>query len=444
MVDWLRFLLMMFYAPARAMTEVRDRGQIAPPALIALLVQAGFFYLVMSLYARQSLLAISAPWAIFSLLLLSAGTLLLISLVFAPFIIFIANVFERRGSFRLVLQQEYIALASTLFYALAAAGLVVIPLVLAARAGGLLAALSRAIIAYLAEQHRTMPPDFPLMYNPEAFTPQALSIGLSFLLMMLLFGMWAIVSVRTIFRLSWAYAAAAVLIGGAVVFFFMPLLPYVGMLLGSPFLLLLIFFALRGYISELNRASAARANFKRNLEAATLNPADASAHYNLGLIHQQRGELNEASARFRRAVEIDADEIDAHYQLGRIARAQGRLSEAIQHFQEVVGRSESHSQYEIWREIGATYLAAEQFEDAREALSRFLQHRQSDPEGLYLMGRAFAGMGRKREAAYSMQACIEAVKTAPAYKYRTEKRWLNEAQQFLKQLQANDSLQATN
>jgi len=31
-----------------------------------------------------------------------------------------------------------------------------------------------------------------------------------------------------------------------------------------------------------------------------------------------------------------------------------------------------------------------------------------------------------------MEACIEAVKTAPAYKYRMEKRWLNEAQQFIK------------
>ena len=32
----------------------------------------------------------------------------------------------------------------------------------------------------------------------------------------------------------------------------------------------------------------------------------------------------------------------------------------------------------------------------------------------------------------AMRACIEAVKTAPAYKYRTDKRWLNEAQQFLR------------
>jgi hypothetical protein len=82
--------------------------------------------------------------------------------------------------------------------------------------------------------------------------------------------------------------------------------------------------------------------------------------------------------------------------------------------------------------VGATYNAAGQYEDARDALERFLEHRPSDPEALYLMGRAHAGLGHQREAASSMQACIEAVKTAPAYKYRADKRWLNEAQQFLK------------
>jgi hypothetical protein len=70
--------------------------------------------------------------------------------------------------------------------------------------------------------------------------------------------------------------------------------------------------------------------------------------------------------------------------------------------------------------------------DARDVLEKFLDRRSNDPEGLYLIGRAYAGLGDNVEAASSMQACIEAVKTAPAYKYRTEKRWLNEAQQFLK------------
>jgi tetratricopeptide (TPR) repeat protein len=209
-------------------------------------------------------------------------------------------------------------------------------------------------------------------------------------------------------------------------------MPVFGSVMGSPFLLIMLFILLRGYFSDVTRGQRARASFKQNLEASTLNPADASAHYNLGLIHQQRGELVEARKRFERAVEIDPEEVDAHYQLGRIAREEARLPDAIKHFSEVVERNPTHSLHEIWREIGATYLAAEQYEDSREALERFLENRNLDPQGLYLMGRALSGLGRQREAAASMQACIEAVKTAPAYKYRTEKRWLNEAQQFLR------------
>ena len=62
----------------------------------------------------------------------------------------------------------------------------------------------------------------------------------------------------------------------------------------------------------------------------------------------------------------------------------------------------------------------------------FLSDARTTRKGLYLMGRAHAGLGDQQEAASSMQACIDAVKTAPAYKYRAEKRWLHEAQQFLK------------
>src|SRR6185369_147900 len=108
-------------------------------------------------------------------------------------------------------------------------------------------------------------------------------------------------------------------------------------------------FLLRGYFSSIVSNQRARAAFKQNLEAATVNPRDSSAHYNLALIHQQRGELSEARERFQRAIDIDADELDAHYQLGRIARAQNRPAEAIGHFEEVVQRDQAHSQHEIWR-----------------------------------------------------------------------------------------------
>ncbi|MDQ3687640.1 MAG: tetratricopeptide repeat protein [Acidobacteriota bacterium] len=264
-------------------------------------------------------------------------------------------------------------------------------------------------------------------------TPQDLLQSFATMVALPLFVFWLSVAVREVFRLSWLQSAGVILVSGLIM---LPVTAVLGNLFGlvfaSPFLLLLLFFLARGYIGEVMSGQRARASFKQNLEAATLNPADASAHYNLGLIHLQRKELDEARARFERAVEIDANEVDAHYQLGRVARMQNQLPDAVKHFEQVVARDPAHAQHEIWREIGATYLAAGQFADAYDALERFLEHRTADPEGLYLAGRALAGMGRRREAAQAMQSCIEAVKTAPAYKYRTEKRWLNEAQQFLR------------
>ena len=438
MTDWLRPLLLMFYAPARGMSEVRDRAALGKSALLAVLAHSIYEVAVQwpsfaAALARQEFLSIlAAPVS-------AVGFLLLVALVFAPITILIANLFERRGSFGVTIRQEYAAFASTLFYAWAAASLIAIPLGLIAQANGLDAAAVETAAQRSQELQRSIPRD------GQPVDPQIAAEVFNLLLVagaailvspLVLFGLWAIIAVREAFRFSWFRSLAVVLISAVLMFpalyLLLRFLSFFGVIFTSPLLLLLMFFLLRGYFGEVMSAQRARASFKQNLEAATLNPADASAHYNLGLIYLQRGEVTEARQRFLRAVEIDADEVDAHYQLGRISRAQERLPDAIKYFEQVVARDDRHAQNEIWREIGATYLAAEQFADARDALERFLDRRQSDPEGLYLMGRALAGLGLNREAAESMRACIEAVKTAPAYKYRTDKRWLNEAQQFLR------------
>ena len=432
MADWLRPLLLMFYAPARGMAEVRDRVPLGQAALLALLLQVAH-----TVYAQWRELTGAAlrsgPWAAVSAVLASAGYMLLIALVFVPAAILLANLFERRASFGLVLRQEYAPTAATAFYALAAASLLALPLVYVARATGLEASVMKAVGAaqQIVFSQRPGGPTEEQMNEMAAALP-----GMLLLLLiqpLTLFSLWAVAAVREVFRLAWWKSLAVVVLSTVTMFVLSPVLLIVfSMLLGAPFLVLLVFFLLRGYMGELMRGQRARAAFRQNLEAATLNPADASAHYNLGLLHMQRKEYEEARARFLRAVEIDPEETDAHYQLGRIARAQGRLPEAIEHFGQVVTRDDSHAQHEVWREVGATYLSAGQFKDAQDALGRFLDRRPSDPEGLYLMGRAHAGLGHAREAVEWMQRCVEAVRTAPAYKYRADKRWLNEAQQFLR------------
>jgi tetratricopeptide (TPR) repeat protein len=434
-MDWLRPLLLMFYAPARGMAEVRDRAPLGQAALLAVLLQAAQV-LVAHWRELAGLAASSGPWAAVRVLLSSAGSVLLVALVYVPLSVLVANLFERRGGFGLVLRQEYGAAASTTLYALAAASLLALPLAYVDQAVGLGASVERSA-ASLGELMRTASPQGPTEEESAAIMSAATAALPRALLLMLiqpiiLFGLWAVAAVREVFRVTWWKAVVVVVVSTVLMIPALLLLPIFSALLGSPFLVLLVFFVLRSYFAEATRAQRARAAFRQNLEAATLNPADASAHYNLGLLHQQRKEYGEARTRFLRAVEIDPEETDAHYQLGRIARAEGRLAEAITHFGEAVSRDDSHAQHEVWREVGATYLAAGQFDDAQDALERFLARRPSDPEALYLMGRVAAGLGDPRGAREWMQRCVEAVRTAPAYKYRADKRWLNEAQQFLR------------
>jgi len=362
--------------------------------------------------------------------------LIFIAVVFVPLALFFGNLFERRAGFRLLMQQEYSGLATTVFYAMTAASVVALTVTIIGNVTGVLPRIATQMFEYQSTQPEAIRPEMFPGFDPRLFTPGLMAIGMSYLTLLVSFGIWATIAIRVVLRLSWLRSVFIVFISATLLFpAAFVLMPIFTTILASPFLLLLLFLFVRGYFGEISRNHRARVSFKQNLEAATLNPADSSAHYNLGLIHQQRGDLNEAIERFHRAIAIDENEIDAHYQLGRIARQQQRLADAIKHFEAVVSREPAHSQYEIWREVGSTYIEAGQFEDARNALEQFLEHRPSDPEGLYLMGRAHAGLGDKREAASLMQACIEAVKTSPAYKYRASKRWLNEAQQFIKSSQ---------
>jgi tetratricopeptide (TPR) repeat protein len=426
MIGWLRLVSMIFYAPLRGMREARDRGSLLPIAVIAFLSQAAYNLAVAHFVGAR----LSRPSQIWGVSFHAAMTVVLIGVVVVPLLALVANMFDRRGSFRVVLTQEYAPLAGTMFYVLTATNVATIAISAFFHYSGIQAAHVNNVLQQLDQIKAMMPASFESVPLSD---PAFIASGLFRSPKLLLFAVGIVLSVKEVFRfsvlrslgVSTVAILAAVLVSPIWQFLF-------SHIIGSPFLFFLVFMLLRGYFTDFMGQQRAKAAFKQNMESATLNPADASAHYNLGLIHQSRGEFDQASERFKRALEIDPEEIDASYQLGRIARSQKRYADAIQYFEQVVARNPTHSLHEIWREVAATYIAAGQFEDARTALEQFLEHRPSDPEGLYLMGRAHAGLGHRREAASLMQQCIEAVKSAPAYKYRTSKRWMNEAEQFIK------------
>jgi tetratricopeptide (TPR) repeat protein len=245
----------------------------------------------------------------------------------------------------------------------------------------------------------------------------------------LYFAFLMVCAVRTVFGIGFGKAVIAISLSWVSLAFETYILA-----LASPFILYWAYVYFRGDISDIESAFRTRQSFHQNLVASTVNPNDAEAHYQLGLIYQRRRQYTDAITRFQKAVEIDPREIDAHYQLGRIAREQGRLQEAIGHFDAVVSQDDKHAHNEIWREIGATYLAASMLNEACDALDRYIERRSYDPEGLYYLGDVLQRQGNPGRAREMFERCIESVRTMPYYRRREVNKWSKLAQDKLKPL----------
>ena len=319
---------------------------------------------------------------------LTAASLFVLALLYAPFVLLLLTVFESIGSFGVAFRRDFGPFLACTFMAWVAARLPV------------------ALIA---------------LATPSPLVSISLWIG-----SLVYFTVLIALAARVIFGVGRGTALAAATLGWLGVLL-QPFLTF----LASPFLLYFAYQFLRGDLRDVLWSFGARQGFKRHLQAATINPHDAEAHYQLGLIHLQRRQMDEAIARFARAVEIDPREVDAHFQLGRIARGQRRFEDARRHFDAVVSIDDRHASHEIWREVGATYLDSESHEHARWALAKFVEQRPHDPEGLYMLGMAHYRLGQVEPAREMFRRCIEAVDTMPRYLRRRAGPWRKLAHQQL-------------
>ncbi|MBA3502616.1 MAG: tetratricopeptide repeat protein, partial [Deltaproteobacteria bacterium] len=65
-----------------------------------------------------------------------------------------------------------------------------------------------------------------------------------------------------------------------------------------------------------------------------LDPADATAYYNLGVIAQDAGKEADAIALYHRALELDPQLAEAHYNLATLFDQGGDSRAAIRHINE--------------------------------------------------------------------------------------------------------------
>lgn len=122
---------------------------------------------------------------------------------------------------------------------------------------------------------------------------------------------------------------------------------------------------------------AAIEQYERSLQ---LNPASASAHYNIGIAYSATGDRVRARAHFEEAIRLDPDYAQAHNNLGALLYLAGDWSGALQHYRRAVAlrpdNVESHTN------LGALLSARSQLSEAVEQYQQALALRPDSPGAL--------------------------------------------------------------
>jgi len=429
----LKCFFQLYYRPRAAMTGILDHGSWLFAAIAVVLVtglsQTGT---LVSFYSRAfrdtlpeeatvqpadpadpegSLTALDVddpetlysprpgPYFLYSALFSVSGFMIVPALacLYVPAIMFLISHLQGRGSFSFLLRREYGGLLACGLMAWAAAHLPFALLGLGASLGA--PSLFRTLALLLA---------------PKIYFTALMAIALS-----------------VVFNAG-SFSSAAVAATSWVSMILSPFLFY----LASPCLLYYFYAYYGGDLHALGSAFRSRQSYRRYLEACTINPNDADAHVQLGLIHLERRQYAEAVKRFETALEIRPEELEANFHLGRVAREQGRLEDAVRHLSFVAERDEKYSQHEVWRELGAAHLAASRHVEALRALERFVRARPYEPEGLYLMGGLLLTRGETDRAREQFETCIESVRTMPSYRRAETRGWGKLAEKALARLKA--------
>ena len=360
---------------------------IHPFQAMSRLMDEGSFLTALALAAGVSLLL---PVPLFTLLAT-------IAFVFVPSAILALNLMDSLGGAGVILRRDYMAVLICMLMAWAAAFL----------------PISLLHLAYL-------PAEFEL--------PLAIAGGLYFLFL----GASAVRTVMgaTIPRAlaAMTLAVAASVAGNAAAYYSRGALYY----LASPLFLYYGYSYFQGEIGLLGTSLRSRQNFRRNLEAAAVNPHDADAQYQLGLIYQRRHQLGEAESRFRKAIAIDKEEPDAHHQLGRLLSASGKFEEALPLLERASALDEKLAQSEVWRDLGSTQFSLNRLAEAEASLGKYTERRPYDPEGLFWHGKTLAALGHANEARAAYERTMEAVNTTPRNRIGRVRQWGSKARAELK------------
>jgi tetratricopeptide (TPR) repeat protein len=131
-------------------------------------------------------------------------------------------------------------------------------------------------------------------------------------------------------------------------------------------------------------------------ETALRIQPDAETAINLGNVRLTRGRPEEAVALYRQAVQLDSSNEKAPYNLAVVLAGQGKIDEAIARYRQALALNPAMA--EAHRDLGEALLHAGRVAEAKAELEQALRLAPGDPEAEHQLGRAAGAAGEWDQA----------------------------------------------
>ena len=135
------------------------------------------------------------------------------------------------------------------------------------------------------------------------------------------------------------------------------------------------------------------------------NPKAWMAHNNLGAVLLREGQVNEAIVHFRRAVEIDADQVEAQANLGDALLQKGELDEAVAQYYKALQIKPTYA--EVHYNLGNALLRKGQADEAIAHYEKALQIKPDDADVHNNLGVVLFQKGEVDQAIAHYQRALE-------------------------------------
>jgi protein O-GlcNAc transferase len=140
-------------------------------------------------------------------------------------------------------------------------------------------------------------------------------------------------------------------------------------------------------------------------KVADLMPADAEAHYNLGVVLKGAGRLDEAVASYRKAVKLKPDFAEAHNNLGNALKELGQLDAAADSYRRAIKIKANFA--EAHNNLGMALHEQGQLDDALASYRRAVEIKPDFVLAHYNLGNAQKDLGRFEDAVASYRSAVE-------------------------------------